>query len=838
MSTGSAHLFHSSPLACTSTLDRNTHVDTLIRDIRYSARKLLRTPGFTAIVIGTLSLAIGATTAVFSIVNGVLLEPLSLRDPSRVVSVSSVGRDGKRNAMSLPDFFDYRAQSKLVAAMSAIDGGTHNLTGTGGEPVRLTGARVNANFFDVVGVSPILGRGFVRGEDEKGAQRTVVLSEALWRSQFGSDRAIIGRELMIDGRAHTVIGIVPRIEIPRANDVWLPLIPENGEDDPSARGGHFLRGVGRLAPGASVERAAVELSHIARRLEQQYPESNANFGATAIPLREAIVGNVRPALLVMLAGVGFVLLIACANVANLLLVRASTRETEIAVRTALGAAKRQLVRQLITESMLLALGGSIVGTALAAWAVDAVKAFGPRGVPRLANVAIDTRVLVFSAVVAIVTGVLFGLAPALHAARTNVGQMLKESTRGSSGRRGTRRTRGALVVAEMALAVILLVGAGLLARSFVALTSVDTGYRADNVVTMSVSLPNTKYPWDQQAITFVHQLLDRVRQLPEVQSAAIAFGRPLSENGMRVTFERTDRPPSTPGKRLVADVRVVTPEFFSTLHIPIVAGRGLQTTDSPNAPPAVVVSQAFVKQFYPNENPLGKHIVLGWGRQRSENKADTVNAGGEIVGVISDVKSLGANEAAPSTVYLPFDQAPLGDVSVLVRATASPALTINNTRSAIKEVDAELPVFDVKLMTDVVSESVAQPRFYAILLGSFAGIALVIAALGIYGVISYAVSQRTRELGIRIALGAQRESVLRLVIGQGLTLTLVGIAVGLAGAFLLTRLIATMLFGVAPSDPLTFVGVAAMFVLVACLASYLPARRAAGVDPIIAMRAE
>jgi putative ABC transport system permease protein len=813
-------------------------VDTLIRDVRYSARKLLRTPGFTAIVVGTLSLAIGATTAVFSIVNGVLLEPLSLRDASRVVSVSSVGREGKRNPMSLPDFFDYRAQSKLVAAMSAIDAGTHNLTRTGGEPVRLTGARVNGNFFDVVGVSPMLGRGFVRGDDEKGAARTVVLSEGLWRSQFGSDHAVIGRALIIDGRPHTVIGVVPHIEIPRDNDVWLPLIPENGEDDPSSRGAHSFRGVGRLALGATAERAAVELAQIARRLAQQYPQSNANFSATVIPLQEAIVGNVRPALLVMLGGVGFVLLIACANVANLLLVRASTRETEIAVRTALGAAKRQLVRQLVTESMLLALAGTIIGTALAAWAVDAVKAFGPRGVPRLGNVTIDARVLVFSVVVAILTGLLFGLVPALHAAKTNVGQMLKESTRGSSGRRGTRRTRGALVVAEMALAVVLLIGAGLLARSFVALTNVNTGYHADNVVTMSVSLPNTKYPWDQQAINFVHQVLDRVRRLPEVQNTAIAFGRPLSENGMRVTFERTDRPPSTPDKRLVADVRVVTPDFFSTLRIPLVAGRGLQITDSPNAPQAVVVSQAFVKQFYPNENPLGKHIVVGWGRQRSENKADTVNAGGEIVGVIADVKSYGANEATPSTVYLPFDQAPLGDVSVLVRATASTALTINGTRAAIKEVDGDLPVFDVRTMTEVVSDSVAQPRFYAILLGSFAGIALVIAALGIYGVISYAVSQRTRELGIRIALGAQKERVVRLVIGQGLTLTLLGIAVGIAGALIMTRLIATMLFGVAPADPLTFVGVATMFVLVACLASYLPARRAAGVDPIIAMRAE
>ena len=813
-------------------------MDTLLREVRYAARKLLRTPAFTTIVVGTLSLAIGATTAVFSIVNGILLEPLPLRDASRVVAVSSLGRNGDRNPMSYADFMDYRAQSKLVPAMSALDVGTHNLTGATGEPLRLTGARVNANFFGIIVITPILGRGFAPGEDRKNAERTVVLDEGLWRSRFGSDPRIIGRQLAIDGHQYSVIGVAPHVELPRASDVWLPLIPENGEDDPSNRGAHYLRGVGRLAESATVERAAVELAQIAKQLERQYPATNTHFSATAIPLRDSIVGSVRPALLVMLGGVGFVLLIACANVANLLLVRASTRETEIAVRTALGAGKRQLVRQLVTESMMLALAGCIIGTALAAWAVDAVKAFGPRGVPRLSNVAIDARVLGFSVVVAVITGLLFGLAPALHAAKTNVGQMLKESTRGSSGRRGTRRLRGALVVAEMALAVVLLIGAGLLARSFVALMNVDLGYRPENVVTMSVSLPATKYPWDQEALNFEHALLERVRHLPQVQSAALAFGRPLSENGMRVTFERSDRPHSTPDNRLVADVRAVTPGFFSTLHIPLIAGRALAETDLASSAPVVVVSQAFAKQFYPNENAIGKHIVVGWGRQRSANKADTVSAGGEIVGVVGDIRSLSPTQAPPATIYLDFDQAPISDLSLLVRSTASTAAIVNGSRGAIKEVDGDLPIFDVKTMTEAVSESVSQPRFYATLLGSFAMIALVIAALGIYGVISYAVSQRTRELGIRIALGAQRDRVVRLVIGQGLALTIVGIVVGIVGAAALTRLLASLLFGVTPADPLTFAAVSAVFLIVACLASYLPARRAARVDPIIAMRGE
>lgn len=798
----------------------------------------MRTPGFTSIVIGTLSLAIGATTAVFSIVNGILLEPLPLRDATRVVALFSTGPGGGRFPMSYQDFVDYRAQSQLVPAMSAIDNGTHNLTGTGGEPLRLRGARVNANFFSVVGVQPILGRAFLKGEDEKGSTRTVVLTEGLWRSRFGADPRIVGRQLSIDGRPHTVIGVVPRVDVPQGTDAYLPLIPENGEDDPSNRGGHYLGGVGRLATGASVERASTELAQIAKRLEQLYPQSNTHFSATVIPLHESIVGKVKPALYVMLGGVGFVLLIACANVANLLLVRASTRETEIAVRTALGAGKRVLVRQLVTESMLLSLAGTVVGTALAAWAIDGVKAFGPSGVPRLANVSIDARVLGFSIVVAILVGLLFGLAPSLHAANTNVGQMLKESTRGSSGRRGTRRTRGALVVAEMALAVVLLIGAGLLARSFIALTKVDLGFRADNVVTMNVSLPNVKYPWDQQQQAFANRLLERVQALPGQQGVALAFGRPLSQGAMRVSFERDDRPRSAPGARRVADIRVVTPQYFSTLGIPLLSGRALKETDLPNGPQAVVVSEGFVKEFYPNENPLGKHITIGWGRQRSENKADTVNAGGEIVGVVGDVKSFGPSGKPAATAYLPFAQAPISDLSLLVRSPASLAVIINSARAAIREIDPDLPIFDVKTMTDAISESVAQPRFYAILLGSFAAIALMIAALGIYGVISYAVSQRTRELGIRIALGAQRERVVRLVIGQGLTLTLVGIVLGIVGAYAVTRLISSMLFGVAPADPLTFVAVAGVFVIVACLASYLPARRAATVDPIIAMRAE
>ncbi len=562
-----------------------------------------------------------------------------------------------------------------------------------------------------------------------------------------------------------------------------------------------------------------------------------HFGAAATPLLEAMIGDVRPALLVMLGCVAFVLLIACANVANLLLVRASARETEVAVRTALGAGHFQIVRQLVTEALLLSATGAVLGTAIAAWVVDAIRALGPRGVPRLGEVSINATVLIFTGAVAIVTGVLFGLVPALQPGRMNIGQVLKDSSR-SSGRRGTQRTRGALVVTEMALAMVLLIGAGLLMRSFVRLMNVDPGYRPEQVVTMSVSLPDKKYPWDNEQIAFINDVVARMRHLPGAVNAAVAFGRPLSESGMRITFDRDDRPKSPIGKPNVADIRIVTPGFFATLGIPMAMGRGLLETDRADAPQVVVVSQEFAKHYYPAENPIGKRITLGWGRQRSANKADTVSVGGLIVGVAGDIKARGSDVPPPETVYLPFAQAPIADVSILIRSTAAPALVIGSARTQLHEVDADLPIFDASAMTDVVSDSFGQPRFYAELLGSFAVIALLLAALGIYGVVSYGVSQRTRELGIRIALGASRGGIVSLVVRQGMALTTVGVLVGLVGSYWLTRLIASLLFGVQPVDPATFAAVSVVLLGVAGLASYIPGRRAALVDPIIAMRSE
>ena len=814
-------------------------MDSVFRDVRYAARKLMRAPGFTAIVVATLALAIGATTAVFSIVNAVLLTSLPFSDPDRIVQVASAGRDGKPTVMSWSDFGDYRAQSRSFAFMAAYDLGTANLTGAGDQPLRLSIARVNDTFFDVLGVPPVLGRGFVRGDDAKGAPRIAILSEPLWRTQFGADRAIVGKTVQLNGNPTTIVGIASsRVNWPPKIDMWLPLIPTAGEDDPSNRGGHYLHGVGRLANGVTPEAAATELAQIARRLEQQYPESNTGFGATAKPLREAIVGDVQRPLYVLFGCVGFVLLIACANVANLLLVRASARETEIAVRTALGAGRGALVRQLVTESLLLSFAGAVAGVALAAWAVDAAVALGPKGLPRLDEISVNARVLGFSLGLAVLTGLLFSLAPALHVAGQNIGQMLRESTRGMSGKRGAQRTRGVLVMSEMALAVVLLVGAGLLIRSFINVMRVDLGYQPEHVVTLHASLPGVAYPWDAEQLQFVNRTLERVRALPGVTDVALAFGQPLQAAGIRNTFEVEGWPPSTPQRRHIADVRMVTPGFFNTLGIPLVRGRSLLPSDGPSAPAVVLVSQAFVQQYFPNDNPIGKRVWLGWNRQRSADPKDTVTAGGTIVGVVGDIKARSLTQPAPAILYAPLAQFPFPELSILARSNGAPEATIRAVRAVLSDIAPGVALYNAQPMTDVVSDSVAQARFYTMLLTAFAIVALVLAALGIYGVISYSVGQRTREIGIRIALGATRPRVVRLVVSQGLGLTIAGIVVGLFGARQLTRVLGSLLFNVPPADRFTYAAVALLLTGVAWMASYVPARRAARVDPVSAMRAE
>ncbi len=816
-------------------------MDSLFQDVRYAARKLLHSPGFTVIVITTLALAIGATTAVFSIVNGVLFESLPFRDPEQVMAVASLSKkDGKLVHMSGPDFADYRAQTHSFVAMAAMeDDNSANLSISGSEPLRLNSALVGANFFDILGAPMELGRGFVAGEDATGARDVVVLSDHLWRDQFGADRHIIGRTLSINGDDYAVVGVArPAIAYPSSPDAWMPLKFEPWMLEADNRGAHFLLGVARRRPGVSAEQARRDMIAVGERLTAEYPTSNTTFGGTAEVLQERMVADAHNALLTMLGAVGFVLLIACANVANLMLVRAAGRQTEIAVRTALGAGRMRIIRQLVTESLLLSVAGTLLGAAIAAWIVDAVVAFAPNGLPRLENIAIDGRVLGFAAVVALMTGILFGLVPATQAARSELGEVLKTGARGSSAGRAAQRTRSALVVAEIALAMVLLVGAGLLIRSFAKLLDVNPGFTPERLTAFDITLPGKKYPIDRDVRRASAQIRTNLSQLPGVQAVSTTFDLPMSNHDMRVLFDIDGRPSPPIDKRMTTQVLPSTANYLSTMGIKLVAGRTFTTAEENwGVPPVLVINQTLARRYFPNENPIGKHLTLGITHDTTASNS-AVTAGGEIIGIVADVHANGLREDPIPSTYMGWGLMPMNDMSFVVRSRADLPGLATAIREGVHDVDPTMPIYNLRTMEHAVSASVSQPRFYTILLTAFAGLALLLAALGIYGVIAYSVSQRTRELGIRIALGATQQRVTRLVLNQGMALAITGALLGLIAAVWLVRLLATMLYGVAPTDGATFAFVSIALVGVAWLASYLPARRAARVDPVIAMRAE
>ena len=814
-------------------------MDTLLQDLRYAARKLLHAPGFTFVAVTTLALAIGATTAIFSIINGVLLKPLPFRDPGRVVFVSSVNRDEKINPMSTPDFLDYRDQSKSFEGMAAVDNTTVNVTSTGSEPVRMQAAMVGARFFDLLGVPMQLGRAFAEGEDASSAAKVAILTDHLWRTQYGADRRIIGQTMRLDGDVYTIVGVAPAsLAYPAGMDLYIPFVFQPYQLDPANRGAHSHFAIARVKHGITVDAASNELRTIAQRLAVQYPESNTRFSGRATPLQERIIGKADKPLYAMFGAVVLVLLIACANVANLLLVRAAARESEMAVRTALGAAKTRIIRQLVTESLLLSAAGAILGLALASWAVAAVVAFGPEGLPRLQEVVVDGRVLGFALGISVLTGILFGLVPAIHSARPDLATMLRESVRGSS-KGGSHRTRSVLVVAEMTLAVVLLVGAGLLIHSFVRLTRVDPGFNPEKVVAFNLSLPQTKYRFERDVRAAVKSLTDRVRQLPGTHDVGVTFGRPMDNSGMmRSTFEVEGQAPSTPANRKVAEIHMTSPDYFRALGIPLVRGRLFTAAEDrlEAAPPVIVVTQEFVRKYFATEDPIGKRVKFGITHDTAETGKGEATVGGEIVGVVGDVKQQDLATPAYPTAYAPFNTFAIGFFSVLVRTDADPRAVIAGIKRSVKEVDADLPIYGLTTMEQAVSRSVAQPRFYMMLLGAFAGIALLLAALGIYGVVSYAVSQRTRELGIRVALGATRDRIVRLVVAEGVWMAGVGVILGVAASMALTRAISSLLFGVDKVDPITLAIAPVTLMAVALLGCYLPARRAAKVDPVIAMR--
>ena len=800
------------------------------QDINYAFRRLVKAPGFTLVAIVTLALGIGANSAIFSVVNGILLKPLPYPEPDRLVGVYHVS-EGHRAVMSGPNFTDISRMATSLENAAAISTTRMILTGEG-EPTRLSVAEVSASLFNVLRVPPALGRPFNADENTPGRTHVVILSYGVWRQRFGGDPRVIGKKITLDGVPREVVGVMPPgFAYPADRQAWLPIDYDEAFVT-KQRGAWYLSVVARVRPGVTPQQAAAEIETLGRNLAKQYPDANAEIGMTAYPLLESMVGDIRRSVMILLGAVGFVLLIACTNVANLLLARSAARESEMAVRTALGAGRGRLVVQLLTESVLLSLCGAAVALLLAVWGVELLTSLKPEGIPRLTNVRVDGVVVGFTILVAIVTGVIFGLVPAFTATRGLSGS-LKESGRGAVTSRGGTRVRGILVVTELALAVMLLAGAGLLMRSFTKLQAVDPGFKPEQALTFDLTLPDARYADDGPRIAFFDQLLPRLRNLPGVRAASAVLGLPLSGLDLIISFEVAGRPPVPPALQPAMQVRVATPEYFATVGIPLKRGRAFTENDKEGTPRVVLITESAARQYFPGEDPIGKTIKLGWGRGPGKPKA-----GGEVVGIVGDVKDAGLNEANPPQIYLPMRQWPVSFMTVVLKTSVPPTSLTDAVRSEVYAVDSNLPLSNVGTLDAVVAKSISQQRFYMLLLAIFASVALVLAAIGIFGVLSYAVSQRTREIGIRMALGAQGRTVIGLIVRQAMILVACGVAAGTVAALFLSQTMNRMLFDVTPTDPVTFASVAAVLAVVALFASYLPARRATRVDPIVALRTE
>jgi putative ABC transport system permease protein len=807
-------------------------MDTLRQDIRYACRRLTRTPGFALVAIVTIALGIGANSAIFSVVHGVLLKPLPYAEPERLVALFHVYA-GHHAEMSGPNFTDLAGMSETLAGASGISTSRAILTGQG-DPVRLDTAEVSANLFELLGVHPLLGRTFHADENQPGRTKVVILSYGLWHERFGGDRGVIGRRITLDETPREVIGVMPKdFAYPAGRVLWLPL-EYDASFTKDQRAAWYLDAIGRARPGVPIPRVAAEIGTIGKRLQTQYPDANGGVEMTAVPLHEATVGDVRTAVQVLLGAVGFVLLIACVNVANLLLARAAARETEMAVRSALGAGRGRLVRQLLTESVILSAAGGIIGLLLAVWGVAGLVALEPQGIPRLDEVRVDATVMAFTAALSAATGILFGLMPAFQSTRQALAGTLKEGARGSLGSAGGTRLRAGLIVTEMTLAVVLLAGAGLLIRSFARLTAVDPGFRTTQALTFELRLPDERYKTDTQQAAFFDQLLPHLRAIPGVTASGAVLYLPLTGSNLELSFEVAGRPPVPTSQQPAMQVRVATPDYFGAIGLPLARGRFLTDADRAGTPPVVVITESAARAFFPNEDPIGKRITLGWGRGPG-----TPRAGGQVVGIVGDVKDSGLSQADTPLLFLPYRQWPVHVMSVIVSTAVAPATVAAAVTREVHAIDPGMPVSRLRTLDTIVSRSISQPRFYMTVLALFAGVALVLAAVGIFGVLSYTVSQRTREIGIRIALGARERTVRRLIVRDAMLLSVTGVAIGIGAALLLVRQVfSTLLFSIGPKDPATFAGAAALLITVAFLASYVPARRATRVDPAVALRAE
>lgn len=806
-------------------------MDQLIQDIRYAFRMMFRNPGFTFVALITLALGIGANTAIFSLVNGLLLRPLPYGNPDRIVMVWQDYRErtGRDKEWTSPDtFFDWRDQNHSLESISVLDAWLPTILA--GEPEQIPGATVTYNIFSVLGVSPAIGRTFVAEEDKPNGRKVVILSDGLWKRRFAADRNVIGKDILINGEKYSVIGVMPpKFEFPMepAAQIWTPM--QVDATNSCGRDCITLRSIARLKPAITLAQAKSDMNLVAQRLQQQYPEQYRNVGITLTPLQEQLTEEIRPPLLVLLAAVGLVLLITCANVANLLLVRASGRKSEIAIRSALGAGKSRLRRQLITENMLLALIGGALGIFLGVIGIDILIKLLPEDLPIIGirNVSIDLRVLVFTLGISIATGLIFGLIPLLQFNDPKLGESLKEGGRNRLGA-GNHRIRSFLVVSEVAFALMLLIGAALLMKSFLRLMNVNPGFQSQNVLTMQLNLPGSRYPEREQISAFYSQLLEKLKSMPGVLKAGTTSALPLGGNYTDTSFmiegqsveARKDQP---------VWYQLISDEYLQTMGIRLLKGRYFTDQDNFDAPRVVIVTESFARRYFPDGNVIGKRLNFNNPQKPLWR---------EIVGIASDVKQFGLNKEAPIAIYFYQGQSASPFVTLAVRTSTNPLNLASEIRSQVWSIDKNLAVSNIQTMEQVVIKTVNTPRITLSLIGAFAAAALLLAALGLYGVVSYSAAQRTNEIGIRMALGARENDVLKMVVGQGMRLAAIGVVIGLIGAYALTHLMSKLLFGVSATDPLIFVTIAGLLALIALIASYIPAYRASKIDPIIALRYE
>jgi len=803
-----------------------------LNDLRYAVRLQRKNPGFTIVAVIALALGIGANTAIFSVVNTVLLNPLPYKEPERLVLAweENAKQGYPQDTPTAANFIDWRNQNQVFEGMAAFTPTSFNLTGSG-DPERLIGRRVSASLFPLLGVDPRLGRVFTAEEDQPNSERVVLLSYRLWQRRFGGDAGIVGKTLTLDGKGYRVVGVMPsRFQFPTVfDDVWVPIAFSPREA--ANRDAHFLQVLARLKPGVTLTQAQADMSTIATRLQQQYPETNTGLGAVITPLHEHLVGDIKPALLILLGAVGMVLLIACANVANLLLARAAVRQKEIAVRVALGARRGRLIRQFLTESVLLSLFGGLVGLAIAYGGLAILKSFIPDNISQGRTISIDYKVLGFTLLVSLATGLIFGFAPAIQSVRFNQNETLKEGGRDAATGGSGKRLRGLLVVAEVAISLVLLIGAGLLINSFLRVRNIDPGFRTENLLTMRIILPSPKYDTLESKSVFYTDLVNRVQSLPGVRSAAVITNLPLYAQGNSIGVGIEGKPAPPPGQEPIVITRIISPGYFDTMSIPLLKGRQLTDHDTNKTPNVIVISETMAHRFWPGEEAVGKRVSLG----PIEKAEDWFN----VIGIVKDVRQYGLTAELQPQMYLTYRQTDFFEPrDLVVKTDVDPKSLASAVRKAVWEIDKDQPVSNIRTMEEILGASIARERFSMLLLAIFASVALVLAAVGIYGVMSYSVAQRTHEIGIRMALGAQTSAVLKLAVGYGFKLVVIGIAIGLIAALALTRVMSTLLFGVTATDPMTFTLISLLLVAVAAIASYIPARRATRVNPIIALRYE